>query len=241
MRRPALTADLVARVERTEPDPGPAPDLIPLGDACYGEAARDFLARHPGGPVHVFAYGSLIWNPEFEHEAELPATAHGWRRAFCLHLYRWRGTPDRPGLMLALARGGSCRGVVLRLPASDIEARMEAVLRRETESRQGLALTRWIPVHTAAGRIPALAFYCAPRPDGVRFLDLPIAEQARRIAHAAGHIGCNAAYLRNTLVHLEARGIHDRYLWKLQALVAREIEAGGSAPPVSPGSPAPDR
>jgi cation transport protein ChaC len=223
-RRLALTPELVARVERIEADPGPEAGLTELADADYAAAAHDLLARHPGGPVWLFAYGSLIWKPDFEHDAETPATAHGWRRAFTLEMFRWRGSPDQPGLMMALERGGTCRGMAFRLPPDDPHGRLVRLLRRETSYHPDLGAVRWIVLRDGDRRFPALAFWADCRVPGYT-VRLPIEDQARRLARAAGHIGSGAAYLHNTIVHLEERGIHDRYLWRLQALVAQEIAA----------------
>ena len=110
----ALTEDLLARIDHRIEDAGPASGLRSLEDRDYAAIRKQLLAARPRD-VWVFAYGSLLWNPCFEFVEERPATVHGWHRRFSLWLTRWRGTRERPGLMLALDRGGSCRGVVYRL------------------------------------------------------------------------------------------------------------------------------
>ena len=45
------------------------------------------------------------------------------------------------------------------------------------------------------------------------------------LAVAVGHFGSMAEYLHNTVRHLQELGIDDRYLWRLQELVAERIEA----------------
>ena len=47
------------------------------------------------------------------------------------------------------------------------------------------------------------------------------------LAIAVGFRGSMAEYLMSTVEHLEALGIHDRYLWRLQDMVAERIEAAG--------------
>jgi cation transport protein ChaC len=111
-----------------------------------------------------------------------------------------------------------------RLPDAAREAAMEALLRREIGYEVDLASVRWLTVRGAAGPFRALVFYAAPLDRSIH-VDLPMAEQARRIARAAGHMGSCAAYLRNTVQHLEELGIRDRYLWSLQRMVAEEIAA----------------
>jgi cation transport protein ChaC len=220
----ALTPGHVARVFREEADPGPTLRFTPLTDAGMEAAAADLLASKPPGPFRVFAYGSLIWNPAFEHVEARRVVAQGWRRAFCLQITRWRATPAEPGLMLALARGGACTGVAYRMPDDDPEGRMLRLLRREVSYREDLPWLRWLRVRDRTETFFALAFYCAP-PGDPDVVHLDLDAQAARLARAVGHAGSCAEYLRNTVEHLEALGIHDRYLWRLQALVAAEIEA----------------
>ncbi|MER8383558.1 gamma-glutamylcyclotransferase [Mesorhizobium sp. M1405] len=108
----ALTAALVARVERKEPDPGPHYGNFDLSEETRERWLRLLLeGRTPDTPFWVFSYGSLRWKPAFDAFEERSAVTVGWRRSFRLQLTRWCGTPDRPGLMLALDRGGSCRGI----------------------------------------------------------------------------------------------------------------------------------
>ncbi|MFZ5709441.1 MAG: gamma-glutamylcyclotransferase [Pseudomonadota bacterium] len=226
-RRLTLTDDHVARIERPVEDQGPRADLTPMTGEDFEAAARRFLTRIEGRPFWLFAYGSLIWNPAFEHLEHRRATAHGWRRSFCLHMTNWRATQDRPGLMLALDRGGSCLGVAYRLPDEDRRAQMVRLLKRETRYHEDLPWIRFIPLRSGGERLTALVFYAAPStPDG-DLIRLPEAEQVRRLARAVGHRGSCAAYLLNTVRRLEDLGIHDRYLWRLQRLVAEEIETLG--------------
>src|SRR5690606_23043046 len=91
----------------------------------HGEMVRDVLENAPTSGLWLFAYGSLIWNPCFEWVERRPALAHGWRRSFCLGWDHWfRGSVERPGLMLALDRGGRCKGVAYRLPAGEEPANL---------------------------------------------------------------------------------------------------------------------
>lgn len=229
-RVPDLTPELLARVDRILPEDGGDRGFALLTEDDYAAAADRFLADIDGAPIWVFAYGSLIWNPEFTHVEARPALIHGWRRSFCIGLTSWRATPDQPGLMLALDRGGSCRGMAFRLAHADPRAQMVALLKREAVHHEGLATFRWLTARTAEGPVRALTFYAMP--DGHPYREhLPVEAQAQRLARAAGRMGSCAAYLRNTVEHLEQLGIHDRYLWDLQRRVAAEIAA---MPPLVP-------
>ena len=218
----ALTAELVARVERFEPDPGPLPGQREPTEAELHAVATRLLAARPGGPLWLFAYGSLIWKPELEHLETRPALARGWHRRFCMRLTRWRGTREVPGLMMALERGGSCAGLAYRLPDDDPHSQVMRLLARETDDVQATNVPRWVTLRTPDGPLTALAFVASPL--GANYAGRPpIADVARTLARAAGHWGSGAQYLYNTVERLDAHGIRDRNLWTLQALVADEI------------------
>lgn len=222
MRRMALTAELVARCERPVEDPGPEEGYHYFADHEFRPVAEDLLRRKPAGALWVFAYGSLIWKPEFTVCEQRRARAYGWHRAFTLEIVRWRGSAEIPGLMLALKRGGCCEGVAFRLPAEDQVGQIETLLRREVDGPDQLTGVRWIRLTTADGPISALVFWAAPT--GLDFIvDLSPTQVAGMLARACGHLGSGAAYLYNTVTHLEAMGIHDSGLWRLQELVATEI------------------
>jgi glutathione-specific gamma-glutamylcyclotransferase len=223
----ALTAELVALVDRLEPDPGPEPGTIEHTEAEYDAIVDVLLSDYNPDALWVFAYGSLIWNPEFEFIDQRRATATGWRRSFCLKLTRWRGTREFPALMLALDRGGSCKGIVYRLPAEDRFGQLGRLMRREIDANPPTNVPRWISVKTDSGSLRALAFVAAL--DGKAYAGrLPLGQVARTLAHAAGHWGSAAQYLFQTVTKLEEHGIRDRNLWRLQSMVAREIQTSSS-------------
>ncbi|MCF6123035.1 MULTISPECIES: gamma-glutamylcyclotransferase [Mesorhizobium] len=224
-RKPmALTAELVAQVERVEPDPGPEPGTSEHTDVEFDGLVEKLLLQHRPETLWVFAYGSLIWNPEFAYVEQRPATAPGWHRSFCLKLTRWRGTRDLPALMLALDRGGSCSGIVYRLPAEDHFGQLGQLMRREIDANPPTNVPCWIKVKTRDGPLRALAFVAAP--DGSAYAGrLPLEQVADTLARAAGHWGSSAQYLFRTVSKLEESGIRDRNLWRIQDLVARQIAA----------------
>lgn len=67
--------------------------------------AATLACRPDEGPVWIFGYGSLMWNPALEFTESCTGTLVGWHRAFCLRLTAGRGTAHQPGRMLALKRG----------------------------------------------------------------------------------------------------------------------------------------
>ena len=79
-------------------------------------------------------------------------------------------------------------------------------------------------MRTAQGRLRALGFWVGVTGRGTS-LGQPLEKVAWILARACGHVGSGAEYLYNSVSHLETFGIHDRNLWRLQALVADEIRS----------------
>lgn len=170
------------------------------------------------GDVWFFAYGSLMWAPEFEFEEIQPALLRGYHRAFCVHSLMYRGTPNAPGLVLGLDRGGSCLGRAMRVA----EARRDeaAVYLEHREMQEDIYFCRRVPVAIPRGRIRACAFI-VNRDDPVYAGRVPMDEIVRRIATCAGERGRNIDYLRHTVLHLDELGIGGGPLQEL----LRRVEA----------------
>jgi cation transport protein ChaC len=220
-----LTPDLVALVPPHDGTTGLVSTRTDRpSDADYEAAAATLLKdRPPSGEVWVFAYGSLIWNPEFAFVEERLGLVQGWHRSFCLGWVRiYRGTPERPGIMLAMDRGGSCRGVAFRLPPEAVNDSLIPLLRREMPIRRDTIPARWVTVRTGQGDIRAIAFPIS-RSNPAYLPGLTEEQVVGALATAAGERGSMAEYLHSTVTHLEQRGIHDRYLWRMQELVADRI------------------
>src|SRR5947207_11187194 len=87
-------------------------------------------------PVWIFAYGSLMWNPEMPFAERRSALLRGYHRSFCLYSRDYRGTPERPGLVVGLDRGGGCRGIAYRLTSDSLGPAIDPNSSRET-AREG--------------------------------------------------------------------------------------------------------
>jgi len=220
-----LTQELVERVARIEADEGYEPHIEVFSEADYDEHLRDFLAPLPlGKPVWVFAYGSLIWKPGFAHVETRRGLAEGWQRSFCLRITRFRGTRAQPGLMMQLDRGGSCEGLLMRLPPGGEIEELRGLWRREMSAKPPSNMPRWIDVTSGPEIISAIAFTANPAKDNYA-CGLPADQVADTLAQAAGHWGSGAEYLLHTVTALERAGIHDPHLWELQEMVAARIAA----------------
>ncbi|MBO6718636.1 MAG: gamma-glutamylcyclotransferase [Rhizobiaceae bacterium] len=161
-RRMRLTPELVARVAH-DPSAPPAPfppDTRPATDADHQAVVSEILRTAPDArDVWVFAYGSLIWNPACQNVEQRSGRARGWHRSFCLGWDRWfRGSAERPGLMLALDRGGSCTGVVFKLPPDAVTENLFSLSKREVQVVPHPFPARWINVDTDLGAVRAVTF-----------------------------------------------------------------------------------
>lgn len=220
----ALTAELVALCERPVADPGPRPGITHFDDAGFAAMAARLSDEHGPAPIWVFAYGSLIWNSGFTWDAYRRAHLAGWHRCFSMKIERWRATPEQPGLMLALERGGACVGIAYRLPQQDRVAELSNLLKREIDGHEDMPYIRWLKVRAEGEIHQALVFWALPK--GFDFAERPTLETAAHmLARACGHMGSGAAYLHRTVEKLAEYGIRDRNLWRLQELVAAEIRA----------------
>jgi cation transport protein ChaC len=151
-----------------------------------------------------------MWQPGFEYQERQGALVRGWRRSLCIYSHVYRGTPERPGLVLGLDRGGACHGVAFRVAASLREATIEYLRQRELVT--AVYVERHVVAHLADGaRADALA-YVADRShpqyagalDRERLLSL--------VLQGAGQSGPNADYVLNTVAHLQENGIRDPIL-----------------------------
>jgi len=135
--------------------------------------------------------------------------------------------------MMALDRGGSCRGIAYRLQEDDLRETLGQLFRREMSANPPSNVPRWVRLNTSQGYLQALAFTVsrtAPAYAG----RLPDEEVVEALATAVGHWGSCAEYLHNTVTHLEAKGIRDRRLWSLQAQVAERLAGMNGASDVTP-------
>jgi cation transport protein ChaC len=190
-----------------------------LSDEELEASRRATLARAPSDDIWVFGYGSLIWNPAFHFVERRLGTIHGYHRRFCLWTTLGRGSPDCPGLMLGLDRGGSCRGVVLRIAGDDVECELDVLWRREMVSNA--YVPAWVKASTPEGDVWAIAFTINRAHE--RYARKMGEEQmADIITRAVGRVGPCRDYLLNTVDHLDQLGIHDRALKRLADKVRRQ-------------------
>ena len=174
--------------------------------------------------IWVFGYGSLIFNPVMDYVERARGRIYGHHRRFCLWTRLGRGSPDCPGLVLALDRGGSCTGVAYRLNPDVAIAELDLLWRREMVTLAYRA--SWLTFHPdghndGAGK-RAISF--VSRPERENFAGpMTLDQEADVIASASGFIGPCRDYLFDTVKALEADGISDPHLKKLQRAVERRL------------------
>ena len=165
-------------------------------------------------PLWVFGYGSLMWNPGFAAAETQPARLHGWHRAFCMYSEHYRGTPEKPGLILGLLPGGACRGIAHRLPARDYEATRRYLWAREIDN-DGVYEEAIRPIHLADGRTVWSLVYLADRAHRQFAGRLSLAQSLKLVRQGRGATGSNIDYVKNTVAHLRELGLQDRALEEL--------------------------
>lgn len=162
------------------------------------------------GDFWVFGYGSLMWNPGFAHVETMRARLGGYRRALCIHSHIYRGTPEHPGLVLGLDRGGSCLGMAFRVPG-ELEGEVIDYL-RQRELVTNVYLERRLGIRLADGRNVEAVTYICDRHHEQYAGSLSVQDAASIVAGAAGRSGPNEDYVFNTVDHLRKMGIRDSWL-----------------------------
>lgn len=164
----------------------------------------------------VFGYGSLIWNPGFPFLRSEKALLRGVHRSLSIYSHRHRGTPERPGLVFGLSRGGSCLGVAFEVAGDEWEAVFAYLQAREQD--RGVYQEAWRSAELVSGgsRVRALTYLVNER--HAQFAGrLELAEQVRLVNDGTGESGRNTEYVRNTAQHLLALGIRDKALMEIVA------------------------
>jgi len=177
-----------------------------------------------GEDLWIFGYGSLMWRPGFDHLGIRDAQLYGYHRAFCVTSIVHRGTPEAPGLVLGLDRGGSCRGKGILCPEDIREPVIDYLYRREMVTSVYQPKMVRIKLLEAGGMASALTFVADPNHE--QYCGKPtLGEAAEIIAHAHGRGGSNIDYLHSTIEHLDDFGIADGPLHRIMNLIEKGNKA----------------
>jgi cation transport protein ChaC len=172
-----------------------------------------FLSVVPRGDLWVFGYGSLMWAPEFPYAERNTGRVHGYHRALCILSSRYRGTPDKPGLVMGLCRGGSCWGMAYRVRNDEAKQALDMLWKREMLNY--VYMPRFVPVSvTGNRRVQALTFV-ADTTHRQFVGELDVDGRARLVAQGIGQRGRCVDYIRNTLDHMKELGVNDPHLSRI--------------------------
>lgn len=176
-------------------------------------------AENSRGDLWVFGYGSLMWRPGFEFTERVPARLIGEHRALCVYSFVHRGTPEKPGLVLGLDRGGACRGIVFRVAEKRRAATISYLREREqvTSVYREVMRSVWLE-DDARQRVSALT-YVVDRGHVQYAGRLSFNEQLHHVLQGHGQSGANRDYVLSTVKAIEAEGFRDTQLHKLARML----------------------
>src|SRR5258705_13186645 len=204
---------------------GIAPGLKPWNSPS-GSASRCPMSAmtHPDqdfskGDLWVFGYGSLMWRPGFEFIEKVPARLIGEHRALCVYSFDHRGTPEKPGLVLGLDRGGACRGIAFRVAAKQRGDTVDYLRSREQTTNVYREVMRSVWLEDEARQSVSALAYVVDRGHVQYAGRLSLAEQLRHVQQGHGRSGNNRDYVLSTVKSIEAQGFRDQQLHQLALML----------------------
>src|SRR6201994_2874878 len=192
---------------------------MPVTIVSESEPSNSAPQRNPEGDLWVFGYGSLIWRPGFEYLEREPANIIGMHRSLCVFSFDHRGTPEKPGLVLGLDRGGACRGIAFRVAATRRDDVIDYLRGREQTTHVYREVMRsvWLE-NEPRGRVSALA-YVVDRGHVQYAGRLSLQDQLRYVRQGHGRSGNNRDYVLETVRSIEAQGFRDSQLHRLAVML----------------------
>jgi cation transport protein ChaC len=181
----------------------------------------------PESDLWVFGYGSLMWRPGFDFVEQMPARLIGEHRALCVYSFDHRGTPEKPGLVLGLDRGGACRGIAYRVAAKARRDTVQYLRDREqtTNVYREVMRSLWLE-NEPRQRVSALT-YVVDRGHVQYAGRLSMADQLRHVQQGHGRSGNNRDYVLETVKSIEAQGFRDQPLHQLALMLHGDAKLHG--------------
>ena len=171
------------------------------------------------GDLWVFGYGSLMWRPGFEFIEQVPARLIGEHRALCVYSFDHRGTPEKPGLVLGLDRGGACRGIAFRVAAGRRRDTVEYLRGREQTTNVYREVMRSVWLNNEARQRVSALTYVVDRGHVQYAGRLSLPDQLRHVEQGHGRSGNNRDYVLSTVKSIEAQGFRDPQLHQLAVML----------------------
>jgi len=195
-------------------------DLIPVrAMSTTFSPQMDLHDESAQSDLWVFGYGSLMWRPGFEFIEQVPARLIGAHRALCVYSFDHRGTPEKPGLVLGLDRGGACRGIAFRVAQAKRTATIAYLREREQTTHVYHEVMRSVWLEDRARRRVSALTYVVDRGHVQYAGRLSLQEQLRYVRQGHGRSGDNRSYVMSTVASIEAQGFRDAPLHQLAALL----------------------
>jgi glutathione-specific gamma-glutamylcyclotransferase len=179
-------------------------------------------AEHETGDFWVFGYGSLMWRPGFDYLERVPARLIGLHRALCVFSFVHRGTPERPGLVLGLDRGGMCRGIAYRVAAAARAKTIGYLRSREQVTSVYVEIMRQIELEDHDRRRMRALCYTVDRSHVQYAGRRTLAESLHYVRQGHGSSGANRDYVLETVRALEALGYRESELH----IIAESLKGG---------------
>ena len=155
--------------------------------------------------IWIFGYASLMWKPGFSFVEAQPALLCGYHRALCVYSTRYRGTPEKPGLVMGLDRGGSCKGRAFLLAANDVPQVMDYLYDREMDTN--CYQPKFINVRLGDDRRVSAYNFIVRRDHQQYTGKLSIEQTVKLVRQGVGPMGTALEYLQSTLDHLDELGM----------------------------------
>jgi len=181
----------------------------------------------------VFGYGSLMWRPGFEFIEQVPARLIGEHRALCVYSFDHRGTPEKPGLVLGLDRGGACRGVAFRVAPKLRDKTVEYLRGREQTTHVYREVVRSVWLGNEPRQRAGALTYVVDRGHVQYAGRLSLAEQLRFVQQGHGRSGNNRDYVLSTVRSIEAQGFRDEPLHRLASMLRDDAHSLHHPPPAA--------
>jgi glutathione-specific gamma-glutamylcyclotransferase len=163
----------------------------------------------------VFGYGSLMWRPGFDYEEKRSGIVKGLHRSLCVYSHVHRGTPEKPGLVMGLDRGGSCRGIGFRIDEAKWETTLDYLRKREQVTMVYKEARRLVHLDGEDGRTVLAVTFIVDRRHPQYAGKLPLESQLAYVLQGEGVSGRNPDYVLSTADHLSELGLHDPVLHAL--------------------------
>ena len=162
----------------------------------------------------IFGYGSLMWRPGFDFIRSEPAVVRGYHRRLCVYSFVHRGTPEQPGLVLGLDRGGSCHGMGFEIAPGKWEDTLNYLRAREQVTMVYVEKRKTISLLSNGQQVEAVT-YVVDRKHRQYTGHLDDADLAIHVRRGQGVSGHCIDYVMNTVSHLREMKIRDDTLERL--------------------------